>query len=169
MHWTLAVLDPKPADRVLEIGCGHGAAATLLCEQLESGSLVALDRSAKMVAAASKRNAGWVEAGRAAFIEGSFEDVDLGSQRFDRAFAVNLALFWKRPGRAVPVLARLLAPGAVACFLWQGPPGSPPPAADSAQALVAALEAAGFAAPEILPRHDAEVSGIAVRASMSRP
>ena len=52
-------LDIRPSDRVLEIGCGHGVAATFVCQRLENGHLTAIDRSAKMIAAAKRRNAGY--------------------------------------------------------------------------------------------------------------
>jgi trans-aconitate methyltransferase len=58
----------RPRDRVLEIGCGHGVAAAMVCERLDGGRLTAIDRSPKMVEAAARRNAAFVEQGKAEFI-----------------------------------------------------------------------------------------------------
>src|SRR5688572_21848653 len=70
-------LDIQPGDRVLEIGCGHGIAATLVCERLDGGRLTAIDRSPKMIDAATRRNATHVEAGRAEFLVGALEEIEL--------------------------------------------------------------------------------------------
>ena len=107
-------MDVGPGDRVLEIGCGHGVAATLLCERLEGdegGHLTAVDRSGKMIQAATRRNAPHVEAGRAEFIVARLEDLDLRERRFDKIFAVRVGLFHREPGRARRLAERWLAPG----------------------------------------------------------
>ena len=98
-------------DRVLEIGCGQGVAATFVCERLQGGALTAVDRSPKMIAAARRRNAAYVEAGRAEFIVASLENLDLGERRFDRIFAVRVGLFHREPARAREIATRWLAPG----------------------------------------------------------
>ena len=100
-----------PGDRVLEIGCGHGVAATLVCERLASGRLTAVDRSAKMIAAAERRNVEYVEDGRAEFLLGTLEALDLGERRFDIVFAVRVGLFNREPDRAHELASRWLAPG----------------------------------------------------------
>jgi protein-L-isoaspartate O-methyltransferase len=102
---VVAQLDIGPGDRVLEIGCGHGVAATLVCERLEGGHLTAIDRSAKMIDAARRRNAAYVEAGKAEFLVATLEDLDLGDRRFDKIFAVGAdrgprSLRGTRPRRA---------------------------------------------------------------------
>ena len=104
-------LDVRPDDRVLEIGCGHGVAATLVCERLEGGHLTAVDRSAKMIQAATRRNEAYVEAGRAEFLLADLEDLDLGERRFDKIFAVRVGLFHREPERARGIVERWLAPG----------------------------------------------------------
>jgi ubiquinone/menaquinone biosynthesis C-methylase UbiE len=104
-------LDLRPDDRVLEIGCGHGVAASLVCERLESGHLVAVDRSTKMIEAAKRRNAAHVEAGKAEFVVAALEALDLGDRRFDRIFAVRVGLFHRQPERARALVSRWLAPG----------------------------------------------------------
>ena len=100
-----------PNDRVLEIGCGHGVAATFVCERLEGGHLTAVDRSRKMIAAATRRNAEYVECGRAEFLVATLEDLDLGDHRFDKIFAVRVGLFDRDPTRARALAESWLAPG----------------------------------------------------------
>ena len=101
----------RPTDRVLEIGCGHGVAATMVCERLEGGRLTSIDRSAKMIEAAAARNAAHVEEGKAEFLVGDLEEVDLGDRRFEVIFAVRIGLFHREPERARALAERWLAPG----------------------------------------------------------
>jgi ubiquinone/menaquinone biosynthesis C-methylase UbiE len=101
----------RPEARVLEIGCGHGVAATLVCERLETGHLVAVDRSPKMIEAAARRNADHVAAGRAEFLVATLEELELGERRFDTIFAVRVGLFQREPERARRLAERWLAPG----------------------------------------------------------
>jgi ubiquinone/menaquinone biosynthesis C-methylase UbiE len=104
-------LDLRPDDRVLEIGCGHGVAATLVCERLAGGRLTAVDRSPKMIEAATRRNAAYVAGGTAEFLVGALEDLRLGDRRFDKVFAVRVGLFHREPERARALVEPWLAPG----------------------------------------------------------
>ena len=64
IKWAVDLMDPQPSDSVLEIGCGAGAAAELICERLETGKLFAIDRSESGVDRTKRRCAKYVEAGR---------------------------------------------------------------------------------------------------------
>lgn len=105
----VAAMGIRPTDRVLEIGCGHGVAATLVCQQLGAGRYVAVDRSPKMIAAAEKRNRPFVEAGVARFVHASLEQLDLGGERFDKVFAMRVRLFHDQPEQACKLVQRWLA------------------------------------------------------------
>jgi ubiquinone/menaquinone biosynthesis C-methylase UbiE len=87
-------LSIRPSERVLEIGCGHGVAATLVCQRLESGHLTAIDRSEKMIEAAKRRNAEQVEAGKAEFI--------VATPRGPRPGRPPLRQDLRHPGRPLP-------------------------------------------------------------------
>jgi ubiquinone/menaquinone biosynthesis C-methylase UbiE len=113
-------LELRPEHHVLEIGCGHGVAATLICERLTTGRLVAIDRSPRMIAAAGRRNAAHVAAGRAEFLVASLEDADLGDRRFDRILAVRVGLFHREPARARALAERWLGPGGVLLSEYDG-------------------------------------------------
>ena len=115
-------LEIGPEDRVLEIGCGQGVAAAYVCERLRGGRLTAVDRSAKMIEAARRRNAEHVEAGRAEFLVAELEHLDLGERRFDKVFAVRVGLFHRDPERARALAGRWLAPGGKLVSVFD-PPG----------------------------------------------
>jgi ubiquinone/menaquinone biosynthesis C-methylase UbiE len=114
-------LDIRPGDRVLEIGCGHGVAATMVCDRLTTGRLTAVDRSPKMIEAAARRNAAHVEAGRAEFLVARLEDLELGDRRFDKIFAVRVGLFHREPDRARRLAERWLAPGGTVQAVFDPP------------------------------------------------
>ena len=114
-------LDVRPDDRVLEIGCGHGVAATLVCERLEGGRLTAIDRSEKMIQTAMRRNAAHVEEGRAEFFVADLEDFDPGDHRFDKIFAVRVGLFHRDPERARGIVEGWLAPGGAVLAFFDRP------------------------------------------------
>src|SRR3954464_11119999 len=104
--WAVDVLALEPADRVLEVSCGHGVAVSLVCERLTSGRITAIDRSTKMVEMAAHRNRDHVAAGRVVLTTRALEEVDFEDERFDRVFAFNVAPFWIKPTKALPLVRR---------------------------------------------------------------
>jgi SAM-dependent methyltransferase len=148
--WAVDLLDVRPTDRVLEVGCGHGVAASLVCERLDGGRLTAIDRSAKMIAMAERRNEEHVAAGRAVFERVALERARFGEERFDKVFGVHVAPLW-RSGAALDVVREYLAPGG-ALYVFNQAPGWTR-AADArgfGQEVAAALGGFGFAAEEPL-------------------
>ena len=64
-----------------------------------------------MVEAAVRRNAAYVDAGKADFVVAGLEELDLGDRRFDKIFAVRVGLFHREPERARQLAENWLAPG----------------------------------------------------------
>jgi ubiquinone/menaquinone biosynthesis C-methylase UbiE len=107
----VAALHVRPSEHILEIGCGHGVAASLICDALgASGRYIAIDRSPTMIRLAQQRNARFVAAGTAQFLLGALESVDLGARRFDKVIAMRVGLFHREPARAEALVRRWLAP-----------------------------------------------------------
>jgi SAM-dependent methyltransferase len=150
LRWAVEALDLRPDDRVLEVGCGHGVAATLVCERLEGGRLTAIDRSAKMIEMAARRNEEHVAAGRAVFETVALERADFGDERFDKVFGVHVAALW-RSAPVLEVVRRHLAPGGALYVINQAPGWREAPDAQrSAAEIAAALRSRGFEAGEPL-------------------
>ncbi|MQA34280.1 class I SAM-dependent methyltransferase [Modestobacter roseus] len=111
LAWAAQVAAPRPGERVLEVGCGHGVLLSQLAARLTSGSVLGLDRSATMTAAAAARNAAAVAAGRVVLQTAALIDADLPDAAFDLVVAVHVGAFWRPPADEYAVVRRVVAEG----------------------------------------------------------
>jgi cyclopropane fatty-acyl-phospholipid synthase-like methyltransferase len=143
LRWAVDQLAVRPEDRILEAGCGHGVALTLIGEQLTSGTVVGIDRSAKMTSAAASRNAAAIAAGRVQVITAPLDRADLGGRRFDKILAVHFPPLLRGDGRrGVAALHDLLDAGGAVHVVAQ--PHDPRQADPVARSVSDRLGAAGF-------------------------
>ena len=108
----------QPHSRVLEIGCGPGAAARAVAARLVTGHVLAIDRSASAVAQARAASADEVARGRMSVRRCAVEELLLepGEPPYDLVFAVRVgALDGRHPAagdRALQRIAAATTPGA---------------------------------------------------------
>lgn len=108
----------RPGLRVIEIGCGTGAAAREVAERVgPSGHVLAVDRSAKAIAQLTASAGELMTAGRLTARQVAAEELELepGEERNDIAFAVRVGAFdgrYPEAGElALQRLGRVLVPG----------------------------------------------------------
>ena len=107
----------RPGMRVLEIGCGPGAAARAVARRIGDGHMLAIDRSARAIRQVVASSAEEIAAGRLSVRQVAVEELELeaGEAPVDIAFAIRVgALDGRHPElerRAHQRIARALAPG----------------------------------------------------------
>ena len=146
--WAIDRLDIRPTDRLLEIGCGRGVVVALICDQLTTGTITAIDRSPVAIKAAVARNRDPITAGKAVFHALALCDADLPTRGYDKIFAVNVNVFWTDGAGALAAVRNALALRGVLHLVYQPPPARQLPAL--AGKLKPVLERAGFCVDEPL-------------------
>ena len=118
IRWAVDLMDVQPADHVLEIGCGPGAGAELICSKLQTGKMFAIDRSESGVDRTKRRNAKFVEACRLTVRQIDLATLRVPVKRLNKVFAFNVNLFWVRecPDEIALLHERVLPGGAVFLF-----------------------------------------------------
>lgn len=112
----VAALPLRPGLRVIEIGCGPGAAAREVAARVgPQGHVLAVDRSARAIAVLTRSATDLISASRLTARRCRAEELAPGEAPYDLAFAVRVgALDGRHPAAATPTLQRLghvLVPG----------------------------------------------------------
>lgn len=143
IRWAVDLMEVKPSDQILEIGCGSGAGAELICSRLVKGRLFAIDRSESGVDRTKRRNARFVESGRLVVRQIDLATLRVPVKRLDKVYAFNVNLFWVRACADEVALLheRVVLGGAVYLFYEASQPELVPNIVRKASA---ALSSGGF-------------------------
>ncbi|MBF4160520.1 methyltransferase domain-containing protein [Nocardioides sp. CBS4Y-1] len=143
IRWSVDLMDVQPGDHVLEIGCGPGYGAELICMKLETGKLFAIDRSESGVDRTKRRCARFAESGRITVRQIDLATLRVPVKRLHKVYAFNVNLFWVRDCADEIALLheRVLPGGAVYLFYEATRPEQTPEIVEKASA---ALSQGGF-------------------------
>ena len=161
--WAVDILDVQPDDIILEIGCGTGAAISLVCERLVSGQITAIDRSEKMIALARKHNRQFLKSGKADIRHASIEASELSSS-FSKIFLFNLNVFWMDPVAELAAVGNALTTSGQFYIFHNPPPGSR--LEEFAEAITKNLKKNGFDAEA--PIYNRDLRSLCIRSTSRR-
>lgn len=109
--WSVAQLQLRPTDRVLEPGFGAGQGIALAAQQTQHGQVVGIDLSATMIRIASRRNRAACAAQRVLLLRGSIAALPFAGQQFDKILSIHTLYFWPDRLAVCADLVRVLKPG----------------------------------------------------------
>jgi SAM-dependent methyltransferase len=95
-QWAADAMEVKPADRILEIGCGVGFAVETIAPLLQTGTIIAIDKSATAIKRALQRNETSVALGKASFVNVELLQLPKQSYKYNKVFCFNVNFFWTR-------------------------------------------------------------------------
>lgn len=122
--WAASLMDVKPTDHLLEIGCGAGLLVEQLALKATQGHVTAIDQSVPMITMASKRNQAFISSGKVTLIAGNFADYQFVEASFDKIVAFNVSLFWKAPEKELSLIKKALKPDGQLFVFYQTPKGA---------------------------------------------
>jgi ubiquinone/menaquinone biosynthesis C-methylase UbiE len=105
---TLALMDLKPSDRVLDLGCGTGWASRRMARVVTDGEVVGLDVADEMLRRAELASNG---TGNLRYVWGSAEKIPARDGHFTKVLSVESFYYYANQGRAIDELRRVMSPG----------------------------------------------------------
>jgi hypothetical protein len=92
----------------------------------------------------------------------ALETADLGDERFDKAFAFNVAPFWRQPKEALGIVRRHLAPDGAVYLFWDARHHQPGRARELADRLSERFQLAEFSVHQVLVKDLRPVPAVCV-------
>lgn len=117
--WAVMLLDPRPGDRVLEVGFGPGMCLELFAGLVGTGVVCGVDPSAVMLAQAERRNRRAVEQGRVRLFEGAADNLPDMGMSFNKVAVVNSYQFWGNGPEGLANLKQYMEPGGAIAIVAQ--------------------------------------------------
>ena len=105
---TLALMNLKPNDRVLDLGCGTGWASRRMARVVTGGEVVGVDVADEMLRRAETASTG---IGNVRYLWGSAESLSLADNTFSKVLSVESFYYYADQGAALDELRRVMAPG----------------------------------------------------------
>ena len=112
-EWGLQLLHYDETDRILDIGCGGGAALKRLTELVPGGSFAGVDYAEASVALSREMNTGVIAAGKMEIVSGAVQALPFPDGMFTKAVTVESFYFWEDPVRSLSEVRRVLKDGGV--------------------------------------------------------
>jgi SAM-dependent methyltransferase len=114
----MAALDPKPDERVLDVGCGAGQTVVQLAEMVgAAGEVVGIDISSRLLEVARKRAAAYANV---SFVEGDAQTSFLHAGRFDAIYSRFGVMAFRDPVAAFGNLHQAMKLGGRLAFVcWR--------------------------------------------------
>ncbi len=105
---TIALMDLKLNDRVLDLGCGTGWASRRMARTVTAGEIVGLDVAEEMLRRAEAASQGFKNV---RYVWGSAEHVPFEDGAFTKILSVESFYYYADQGKVLDELRRVLAPG----------------------------------------------------------
>lgn len=118
-HWTLALLDLQPTDRVLELGFGPGFAIEQAAKKVTKGKVIGIDHSATMLSQATRRNRQAMYENRVALYQKDVSALTNLNTPIDKTYSANVVQFWPEPVKVFGDMLTVLKPGGMVATTYQ--------------------------------------------------
>ncbi|OUR77777.1 hypothetical protein A9Q83_09670 [Alphaproteobacteria bacterium 46_93_T64] len=108
---TLNLLEMKPNDKILEVGCGHGETLRSAAKRCVNLSVTGIDFSDVMLNVARRRNRKLITSGHVKIDKGDSANLPYLNDGFNKIYSVHTIYFWQNPEIHLQEILRVLTPG----------------------------------------------------------
>ena len=115
---SMDILNPRPNETVMEIGCGVSRQAEILFNKFPDTTFWGVEMSPDMLQVAQEVNREKINQGKAAFFFSDGKTLPLPNSSCHKIFTVNTLYFWEQPKEYLMEIHRVLAPTGRFCLTF---------------------------------------------------